>query len=63
MTLDDAAQKAVVAFAESLAAQKRQSASEKTTDFSFLENVFGALSDEEADEMRLHCKLQLDGAK
>ena len=37
--------------------EKKKEAKKDEIDFSFVDNMFGILSDEEADEMRKHCHL------
>ena len=37
---------------------EQEKESEKSIDFSFVDDMFGIISDEEADEMRKHCHLK-----
>ncbi len=56
--LDEMEQKEVVDFVMYLISRKQKKQEEKTEpDFSFVDNIFGTLSDEEADEMRKHSHL------
>ena len=56
--LDETEQKEVVDFVLYLISRKQKKhETNKDVDFSFVENMFGTLSDSEAEEMERHCHL------
>lgn len=56
--LDETEQKEVVDFVLYLISRKqKKQETNKDIDFSFVENMFGTLSDSEAEEMKRHCHL------
>jgi len=58
--LDEFEQKEAIDFILYLVSRKQKKQDEKKEiDFSFVDNLFGTISDEEADEMRENCHLHL----